>query len=94
METRVSEQFQPLPLEAQADLMVELGLDTLLFCPDPWALQHRFIDTASGLTVRARCGSWTCLYCGRARWITMDTYSHVLPNIQKDAMGGLGDFFE
>ncbi len=25
--------------------------------------------------------------------ITMDTYSHVLPNIQKDAMGKLDDFF-
>ena len=25
--------------------------------------------------------------------ITMDTYSHVLPNIQKDAMGRLDDFF-
>jgi len=25
--------------------------------------------------------------------ITMDTYSHVLPNIQKHAMGKLGDFF-
>lgn len=64
METRISEQFQPLPLEAQADLMEDVGLDTLLFCPDPWALQHRFINQETGEVVRARCGSWTCLYCG------------------------------
>jgi len=25
--------------------------------------------------------------------ITMDTYSHVLPNIQRDAMGRMDDFF-
>ncbi len=35
----------PLPsLEEQADLVEEHGLETLLFCPDPWALRHVFIN--------------------------------------------------
>ena len=33
-------------------------------CPNAWALRHRFINTETGETVRARCGSWSCLYCG------------------------------
>ncbi len=56
--------FEPLPLEEQAEYLLKQGLDTLLFCPHPWALQHRFIHTKSGEVVRARCGSWSCPYCG------------------------------
>src|SRR5258708_3918183 len=51
-------------LEQQAALVEEHGLSTLLFCPDSWALRHRFINQATGETVRARCDSWQCLYCG------------------------------
>lgn len=57
-------QFAPISLEEQADLVAKQKLDTLLFCPDSWALRHRFINTESGEVVRARCGSWSCLYCG------------------------------
>src|SRR5215469_12258559 len=56
--------LQLLPLEAQAALAEKHGLETLLFCPNAWALRHRFINTETGETVRARCGSWSCLYCG------------------------------
>jgi hypothetical protein len=64
MKKQVCEAFQPLPLEVQADFIAEQGLDTLMFCPDGWALRHRFINTGTGEVVRARCGSWSCLYCG------------------------------
>ncbi len=32
--------------------------------PKSWALRHRFINQETGETVRARCDSWHCLYCG------------------------------
>jgi hypothetical protein len=55
----------PFPsLGEQADLAERHGLETLLFCPDPWALRHVFIDQETGETVRARCNRWDCLYCG------------------------------
>jgi hypothetical protein len=60
----VTDRFKPLPLEVQANFVAEHGLDTLFFCPDSWALRHRFISTETGEVIRARCGSWSCLYCG------------------------------
>jgi len=51
-------------LHEQANLAEKHGLETLLFCPDPWALRHVFIDQETGETVRARCDRWDCLYCG------------------------------
>jgi hypothetical protein len=63
-EQAVLERFQPLSLEAQADYVAEHGLDTLMFCPNAWALRHRFVNMETGEVVRARCGSWSCLYCG------------------------------
>jgi len=60
----VTERFKPLPLEVQANFVAEHGLETLFFCPDSWALRHRFISTETGEVIRARCGSWSCLYCG------------------------------
>ena len=55
----------PLPsLEVQADLAEKHGLETLLFCPDAWALRHIFINRDTGDVVRARCNRWDCLYCG------------------------------
>jgi hypothetical protein len=56
--------LKPLPLGEQVELVERYELDTLLFCPDAWALRHRFVNTETGETVRARCGSWSCLYCG------------------------------
>jgi hypothetical protein len=55
----------PLPsLDDQADLAEKHGLETLLFCPDPWALRHVFVNQDTGEIVRARCNRWDCLYCG------------------------------
>src|SRR5258708_6939810 len=55
----------PIPsLEQQANLAEKHQLDTLLFCPDPWALRHVFINQDTGEVVRARCNRWDCLYCG------------------------------
>src|SRR6266516_829750 len=56
--------FPLLPIEEQMELARKHRLDTLLFCPDPWALRHRFINQDTGEVVRARCNSWHCLYCG------------------------------
>src|SRR6266567_3809958 len=55
----------PLPaLDVQADLAAKHRIDSLLFCPDPWALRHMFINHDTGEVVRARCNRWDCLYCG------------------------------
>ncbi len=51
-------------LHEQAEQAEQHGLTTLLFCPNSWALRHRFINQETGETVRARCDSWHCLYCG------------------------------
>jgi hypothetical protein len=52
------------PISEQADIAEQAGTETLYFCPDAWALRHRFINQETGETVRARCDRWTCLYCG------------------------------
>ncbi|HVU00069.1 MAG TPA: hypothetical protein VHE33_21400, partial [Acidobacteriaceae bacterium] len=63
-ETALQDHGSAWTLERQAAFIAEIGVETLLFCPDGWALRHRFINTRTGETVRARCGSWSCLYCG------------------------------
>ena len=63
-EGRAIPRFPVPPLQVQADLAEKHGLDTLLFCPNPWALRHVFINQETGETVRARCNRWDCLYCG------------------------------
>jgi len=63
-ETTVEPQFPLLSLNEQADLVEKHGTDTLLFCPNPWALRHIFINQDTGEVVRARCNRWDCLYCG------------------------------
>jgi hypothetical protein len=62
--SQAASHFKPLPLGEHVELVEHYELDTLLFCPDAWALRHRFVNTQTGETVRARCGSWSCLYCG------------------------------
>ena len=57
-------QFQPVPLKEQVRLAEQYQLESLLFCPDAWALRHRFINVHTGEEFRARCDRWTCLYCG------------------------------
>src|SRR5436309_13081786 len=54
----------PISLVEQATLAEKHGVETLLFCPDPWALRHVFINQDTGEVVRARCNRWDCLYCG------------------------------
>src|SRR5690242_4363920 len=56
--------FSLPPLEEQMVLAERHGLTDLLFCPDAWALRHRFINQETGEVMRARCNSWSCLYCG------------------------------
>lgn len=51
-------------LDEQANLVEKHGADTLLLCPDPWALRHVFINQQTGETMRARCNRWDCLFCG------------------------------
>jgi hypothetical protein len=56
--------FPLLSLNEQADLAEKHQVDTLLFCPNPWALRHVFINQDTGEVVRARCNRWDCLFCG------------------------------
>ncbi len=51
-------------LDEQANLVEKHKVDTLLFCPNAWALRHVFINQDTGEVVRARCNRWDCLYCG------------------------------
>lgn len=57
-------QFVGVSFEEQMALVKQHQLDTLLFCPNAWALRHRFINQETGEVVRARCNRWECLYCG------------------------------
>ncbi len=58
------EQFPFPSLDEQIALAERHGLATLLFCPDTWALRHRFVNQETGEVMRARCNRWSCLYCG------------------------------
>src|SRR5712691_4793647 len=51
-------------LGEQMALAQQHQLETLLFCPDAWALRHRYVNQQTGEVVRARCDNWQCLYCG------------------------------
>jgi len=62
--TSEAARFPLPPFEEQVALIVQHGMGTLLFCPDPWALRHRFVNRETGEVVRARCDRWECLYCG------------------------------
>jgi len=37
-------QFQPVPFAEQVRLAEQYQMESLLFCPDAWALRHRFIN--------------------------------------------------
>ena len=56
--------FPAISVQEQAELVEKHQLETLLFCPNPWALRHVFIDQDTGEVIRARCNRWDCLYCG------------------------------
>jgi hypothetical protein len=57
-------QFQLPSLDEQVNLVEKHKVDTLLFCPNPWAIRHVFINQDTGEVVRARCNRWDCLFCG------------------------------
>ncbi len=57
-------QFERLSINEQARIAERYHLETLMFCPDAWALRHSFISEQTGEEVQARCDRWTCLYCG------------------------------
>jgi hypothetical protein len=57
-------------LDEQANLAEKHGLETLLFCPNPWALRHVFINQDTGEVVRARCNRGTACTVGRAKSIS------------------------
>lgn len=60
----MTQRIQHLSLDEKVRTIEQHHLETLFFCPDPWALRHRFVNEATGETIRARCDRWTCLYCG------------------------------
>ena len=52
------------PLEERATLAEKRKVDSLLICPDPWALGHSWTNKETGEVQRARCNRWECLHCG------------------------------
>jgi hypothetical protein len=55
----------PLPsLDEQVDLAEKHQVESLLFCTNPWAIRHFFVNRDTGEVVRARCNRWDCLFCG------------------------------
>ncbi len=59
-----ADRFSLPSINEQADMAEQHGLETLFFCPDPWALRHVFVNQDTGEVMRARCNRWDCLYCG------------------------------
>jgi hypothetical protein len=51
-------------LPEQVSIAERHGIDTLLYCADPWAIRHHWIHRETGEVQRARCNRWECLYCG------------------------------
>lgn len=51
-------------IEERVEDRLEDGSYTLFMCPHAWALRHQLVNEVTGETVRMRCGSWTCPYCG------------------------------
>jgi hypothetical protein len=51
-------------LPEQVNIAERHGIDTLLYCADPWAIRHHWINQETGEVQRARCNRWQCLYCG------------------------------
>lgn len=51
-------------VEEQVAIVERHGIDTLLYCADPWAIRHHWINRDTGVVQRARCNRWECLYCG------------------------------
>ncbi len=60
----MAQRIQLLSFEEKVRAVERFHLETLFFCPDPWALRHKFVNEATGETIGARCDRWTCLYCG------------------------------
>lgn len=54
-------------LDEQVALVEKHKLDTLLFCPNSWAIRHVFINQDTSEVVRARFNRWDYLYCGHRK---------------------------
>ncbi len=52
------------PLDEQVALAEKHQVESLLFCPNAWAIRHFFVNQDTGEVVRARCNRWDCLFCG------------------------------
>src|SRR5205085_6195568 len=62
--TAVVFRFSLATLDEQANLVEKHKVDTLLYCPNAWAIRHFFVNQDTGEVVRARCNRWDCLFCG------------------------------
>jgi hypothetical protein len=70
----------PLPSpDEQADLAEKHQVDTLLYCPNPRAIRHVFINQETGEVVRARCNRWDCLFCGPRK---VDTWRQLVKAVE------------
>ncbi|SRR6266436_4025921 len=87
MKTSATTPVFSLPLlEEQADLVEKHGVETLLYCPNPWAIRYVFINQNTGEVVCARCNRWDCLYCGPRKvdmWRQLGEQSY-LPHPDRD----------
>jgi hypothetical protein len=56
--------WQVPSLPEQVNTAERYGIDDLLYCDDPWAIRHQWINRETGEVQRARCNRWECAYCG------------------------------
>jgi hypothetical protein len=56
--------WREVSLPEQVHTAERYGIDTLLYCDDPWAIRHHWINSDTGEVQRARCNRWECLHCG------------------------------
>jgi hypothetical protein len=56
--------WREVSLPEQVNTAESYGIDTLLYCDDPWAIRHQWINRETGEVQRARCNRWECLHCG------------------------------
>ncbi len=71
--------FPQPSLDDQANLVEKFGADTLLFCPNAWAMRHFFVNQDTGEVARARCNRWDCLFCGPRK---VDTWRQLVKAAQ------------
>jgi hypothetical protein len=55
--------YEPTLME-KVEIVEQEGLETLMYCPHPWAVRRKWENGETGETHRVRCNRWECLYCG------------------------------